>query len=285
MRISNISIFKKGFSKMIIDFHTHAFPEKIAEKAIRKLEEGMIKAQGELTLPATTDGTLTGLINSMDESGIDISVVMPIATTPSQHRTINNFAKEITDNKRIVSFGSLHPMQGDWAQTLEYIAEEGRKGIKLHPEFQDFYVDEPVIIDIVKKAKELGLYVLFHCGADLGFHPPVKCTPERLRKVIDKCGGENIIAAHLGGFKMWEDVKAYLAGTPILMDTSMTSGFLENDLMKEIITIHGADKFLFGSDSPWQTQKQSLEKLMSLGLSDEETMLITHKNAERILEG
>ena len=268
---------------MLIDFHTHAFPEKIAEKAIRKLEEGMLKAQGELILPATTNGTLSRLIETMDECGIDISVVMPIATTPSQHRTINNFAAEITDNKRIISFGSLHPMQDDWAETLCYIAEEGRKGIKLHPEFQDFFVDEPIVFDIVKKAKELGLYVLFHCGADLGFQPPVKCTPERLRKVIDKCGGENIIAAHLGGFKMWDDVKTYLAGTPIFMDTSITSGFLENDLMKEIITIHGADKLLFGSDSPWQTPKQALEKLMSLSLSEEETMLITHKNAERIL--
>ena len=268
---------------MIIDFHTHAFPEKIAEKAIRKLEEGMIQAQGELSLPANTDGTLSGLIKSMAESGVDISVVMPIATTPTQHRTINNFAAEITDNKRIFSFGSLHPMQEDWEETLSYIAEEGRKGIKLHPEFQDFFVDEPVIIDIVKKAKELGLYVLFHCGADLGFHPPVKCTPERLRKVIDKCGGDNIIAAHLGGFKMWEDVKTYLAGTPIIMDTSMTSGFLDKDLFREIVDIHGANKILFGSDSPWQTPKDALDKLLSLGLANEEIELVTHKNAERIL--
>ena len=268
---------------MLIDFHTHLFPEKIAEKAIRKLEEGMLKTQGELILPANTDGTREGLINSMNENGVDMSIVMPIATTPAQHRTINNFAAEITDNKRIISFGSLHPMQEDWEETLSYIAKEGRKGIKLHPEFQDFYVDEPIVLDIVKKAKDLGLYVLFHCGADLGFHPPVKCTPERLRKVIDKCGGENIIAAHLGSFKMWEDVKTYLAGTPIMMDTSMTSGFLENDLMKEIISIHGANKILFGSDSPWQTPKEALDKLLSLGLPDEEIELITHKNAERIL--
>ena len=268
---------------MVIDFHTHLFPEKIAAKAIQKLEEGIVRTQGSAVLTANTDGTREGLINSMNENGVDMSIVMPIATTPTQHRTINNFAKEVTDNKRIISFGSLHPMQEDWEETLCYIAGEGFKGIKLHPEFQDFYVDEPVIMDIVKKAKELNLYVLFHSGADLGYHPPVHCTPERLCKVIDKCGGENIIAAHFGGFMMWDDVKKFLAGTPIMMDTSMTSGYLDKDLFLEIASIHGTDKILFGSDSPWQTPKKSLEFLESTGLSDEDLELIKHKNAERIL--
>ena len=268
---------------MLIDFHTHTFPDSIAPKAIRKLEEGIERTQGHAVLKANTDGTLSGLVDSMNKYGVDISVVMPIATTVDQHTTINTFAKNTTDNKRIISFGSLHPREEHWDKTLEDVKELGLHGIKLHPEFQDFYVDEPIVVDIVKKAKELGLYVLFHCGADLGFHPPVKCTPERLRKVIDKCGGENIIAAHFGGFMLWNDVKTYLAGTPIRMDTSMTSGFLENDLMKEIISIHGADKILFGSDSPWQTPKDALDKLLSLGLANEEIELITHKNAERIL--
>ena len=269
---------------MLIDFHTHVFPEKIAAKAIAKLEEGIVRTQGAAVLTANTDGTLSGLINSMDKNGVHLSVVMPIATTPTQHRTINNFAAEITDNKRIISFGSLHPMQEDWAQTLCYIAEEGFKGIKLHPEFQDFYVDEPVIMDIVKKAAELNLLVLFHSGADLGYHPPVHCTPERLLRVIDKCGGENIIAAHLGGFMMWNDVKKYLAGTPIMMDTSMISGYLDKDLFCEIAAVHGADKLLFGSDSPWQTPAQALDFLMKSGLPEDELEMIKYKNAERILK-
>ncbi len=268
---------------MLIDFHTHVFPEKIAAKAIAKLEEGIVRTQGSAVLTANTDGTLSGLINSMDNHGVQLSVVMPIATTPSQHRTINNFAKEITDYKRIISFGSLHPMQEDWAETLCYIAEEGFKGIKLHPEFQDFYVDEPVIMDIVKKAAELNLYVLFHSGADLGYHPPVHCTPERLRKVIDKCGGENIIAAHFGGFMMWEDVKKHLADTPVMMDTSMTSSYLDKDLFREIVSVHGADKLLFGSDSPWQTPSESLAFLESCDLSPDELEMIKHKNAEKVL--
>ena len=112
---------------MVIDFHTHLFPEKIAAKAIQKLEEGIVRTQGSAVLTANTDGTRDGLINSMNKYGVDMSIVMPIATTPTQHRTINNFAKEVTDNKRIISFGSLHPMQEDWEETLCYIAEEGFK--------------------------------------------------------------------------------------------------------------------------------------------------------------
>lgn len=268
---------------MLIDFHTHTFPDSIAPKAIRKLEEGIERTQGHPMLKANTDGTLSGLVQSMNKYGVDISVVMPIATTTDQHTTINIFAKNTTDKKRIISFGSLHPREEHWDKTLEDVKNLGLPGIKLHPEFQDFYVDEPVICDIVKSAKELGLYVLFHSGADLGFHPPVHCTPKKLRTVIDKCGGENIIAAHFGGFMMWEDVKTYLAGTPVMFDTSMTSGFLDKDLFLEIASIHGTDKILFGSDSPWQTPCESLSFLESTGLSVTDLELIKHKNAERIL--
>ncbi len=268
---------------MLIDFHTHVFPEKIASRAIAKLEEGIVRTQGSAVLTANTDGTLSGLIDSMDKYGVDLSVVMPIATTLTQHRTINNFAHEITDGERIISFGSLHPMQDDWEETLSYIAEEGLRGIKLHPEFQDFYVDEPRVFEIVNKAKELNLLVLFHSGADLGYHPPVRCTPERLRKVIDKCGGENIIAAHFGAFNMWKDVKKHLIGTPVMMDTSMVSGYLDKELFLEIIRSHGIEKFLFGTDSPWQTPLDALTYIEDTGLTEDELEMIKYKNAKTLL--
>ena len=268
---------------MLIDFHTHVFPDKIAYRAIKKLEDGIIETQGSLVLAPKTDGTLSALLSSMDKYGVDLSVVMPIATSPSQHTTINSFAKEITDNKRIISFGSIHPMQEDWEESLDHIAKIGLCGIKMHPEFQDFYVDEPVICDIVKKCESLNLYILFHSGADLGYHPPVHCTPQRLRNVLDKTACKNIIAAHFGGFMMWNDVDKYLIGTSVMMDTSMTSGYLDRAQFKEMLRKHGAAKILFGSDSPWQSPKESLDFLMSLNLSDEENELIMHKNAEKLL--
>ncbi len=268
---------------MVIDFHTHLFPDKIAGRAIEKLTEGIFRTQGAHVLPPQTDGTRTGLLSSMEKSGVDLSVILPIATSPTQHTTINTFAKEITDNKKIISFGSIHPMQEDWEEALEHIAELKLPGIKMHPEFQDFYVDEPIILDIVKKCEKLNLLVLFHSGADMGYHPPVHCTPQRLRTVLDKTGCTNIIAAHLGAFLMWEDVDKYLIGTSVMMDTSMTNSFLDKEKCTDMIKRHGADKVLFGSDSPWQGQRAALDYLLSLNISDEEKELITHKNAERLL--
>lgn len=125
--------------------------------------------------------------------------------------------------------------------------------------------------------------MLFHAGEDYGYKPPFKCTPKRLRKLLDKTGCKNIIAAHFGSFSMWEDVDKYLIGTDVYMDTSMTCGFLDKEKCKDMIIRHGADKFLFGSDNPWQSPKDSYDYLMSLGLCEEDLELIKHKNAERIL--
>lgn len=269
---------------MLIDFHTHLFPDKIAARAIEVLKNGIIKTQGSLLLKPQTDGTKAGLLKSMEKYGVDMSIVMPIATSPTQHTSINLFAKEITDGKRIISFGSVHPRQEDWEETLENIAEIGLKGIKMHSEFQDFFVDEPVVEGIVKKCRELGLWVLFHCGEDYGYKEPFRCTPQRLRKLIDKTGCTNIIAAHFGSFRMWDDVERYLIGTDIYMDTSMTSGFLESGKGRDMIFRHGVEKFLFGSDNPWQNPGQALDFLLSMKLGKENEELIMHKNAEKILD-
>ena len=268
---------------MLIDFHTHMFPDKIAERAIESLKQGIINTHGKLLLEPQTDGTLSGLLNSMDKYGVDMSIVMPIATSPTQHTTINRFAKESTDNRRIISFGSIHPRQEDWEEALEDIAESGLKGIKMHPEFQTFFIDEPIVEKIVRKCQGLGLLILFHAGEDYGYKPPFHCTPEKLRKLIDKTGSENIIAAHFGSFSMWEDVDKYLIGTDIYMDTSMTSGFLDKDYCRDMIMRHGSDKVLFGSDNPWQNPGQAYEYLESLNLSENDLEKIKHLNAERLL--
>lgn len=268
---------------MLIDFHTHAFPDKIAERALAHLIEGMVRIHGKNELPPRTDGTVSGLLRNMDENGVDISVVLPIATTVTQHKSINDFAEAITSD-RIISFGSVHPYQEDWEEALENLSERGLKGIKLHPEFQSFYVDEPVIADIVKKAEALEMNVVLHCGVDFGYEPPVRCTPERLCKLIEKTGGSNIIAAHTGGFNMWEDVKQLIAGTPVYMDISMSDGYLSTELFEKITEKHGTDRLLFGSDSPWQSPSQGLRFLEKTSLSTDDKEKICYKNALKLLK-
>lgn len=267
---------------MIIDFHTHAFPDKIAEKAMANLEQNIIDIQGR-DYPPEGDGTLSSLLEIMKRDNIDISVVLPIATTVTQSRSINRFASEINGKNGIVSFGSLHPFQEDWEQVLEDIKKSGLLGIKLHPEYQKTYVNSPGVIRILKKAEELGLYTVFHAGRDIGMPEPVHCTPQMLRETLEYVKGDKIIAAHLGGWRMWDDVEEYLVGTPIMFDVSYTKGFIAPEQYRRIIKKHGSGKILFATDMPWQSPRVSMEFLEGANLGSEALDNIYYKNALRIL--
>lgn len=268
---------------MLIDFHTHIFPEKIAEKTIEVLKAGVLKHE-HVEAVSYYNGTKQGLLDSMAESGVDISVCLPIATKPTQTESINNFAKGSTDSK-IVSFASLHPENSDTDKILENIKLAGFCGIKLHPEFQNCYVDSSKCIKILKKAEELELYTVFHTGSDIGLPPPVHCTPLHLKNVLNYVSGKYIIAAHLGGWRMWDDVEKHLVDTEIFFDTSFIKDYIDPQQCKRIIKNHGSEKILFGSDNPWENPKDTLDFLMSLDLEREELDNITYKNALKILKG
>ncbi len=266
---------------MIIDFHTHVFPPQIAEKTLNVLKDNVYKVRG-VKVPAYTEGTVDSLKESMEKNGIDISVVMPIATRPKQTPTINEYAEKITGGN-IISFGSLHPLQDDWEQVIENLAERGFKGIKIHPQYQDVYVDSPEVIRVLEKAEKLGLYTMLHAGVDIGVPTSQLCTPKRLAKLFDYVSGKYVIAAHLGSFEMWDDVEKYLVSTNMLFDISYACSHIEKEQFLRIIKNHGADKILYGSDSPWKSQAQPFEELKKLNLSQKEMDLITHKNAMNIL--
>lgn len=267
---------------MLIDFHSHIFPDRIASGALKSLSDSIVKYQG-VRYQHYTDGTLNGILKSMEDNGVDMSVILPIATKPTQTKTINEFAKDIR-NEKVVSFGSFHPEQDDWKAVLENLAEEGFKGIKLHPEYQSFFVDSKRSIEILKKAEELGLYTVLHAGFDHGMPPPAHCQPDRLKNVLEYVSGKYIIAAHLGAFVNWDEVEKHLVGTPINFDTAFISKFIDPEQCKRIIRNHGADKILFGSDSPWQEPKTEHEFLLRLGLEKDEEDKIFYKNALKILK-
>lgn len=284
--------------KLIIDFHTHIFPDKIAEKAIKSLEENTLRKQGLMIeagapedLPqaaerflAVIPATLDGIKTSMKQNGIDASVVLPIATTLTQSKSINEFAAKINNKDGIYSFGSLHPFQNDWESVLYDIKEKGLRGIKLHPEYQQFYIDCPESLRVLKKCEELDLIVVLHAGNDVGVEPPAHCMPERLKSVLGYVSGEKIIAAHLGGWDAWDDVEKYLVGTPVYLDTAYTFFSIEKTQLLRIIKNHGSEKILFATDSPWQHQGKSVEFLSSLGLLEEELSNILGKNAKKLLK-
>ena len=268
---------------MLIDFHTHIFPEKIASGALDVLKAGVLKQENKVAI-SFYDGTKDGLLSSMMESGVDISVTLPIATKPSQTESINSFAKSASCEK-IISFASLHPANENTDTILENIKEAGFIGIKLHPEFQQCYVDSPKIIKILKKAEELKLYTVFHAGSDIGLPPPVHSKPLHLKNTLEYVSGKYIIAAHLGGWRMWDDVEKHLVGTPIYFDTAFIKDHISKEQARRIIKTHGSSKILFGSDGPWESPKDTLAFLQSLDLSASELKDITYKNAQQIIKG
>ena len=262
---------------MLIDFHTHCFPDKIAAKAIQKLS---FVSGG---LQPYTDGTLEGIKASMHREGVDISVVLGIATNGGQQQSVNDFAARLNEQEGIVAFGSVFPRSADVLDELERIKELGLKGVKLHPDYQGFRVDEQMMKPIYRKISELGLITVFHAGVDCGFAPPYGCMPENLARALDWFDSP-VIAAHWGGCACYEGVIEHLCGKKVYFDTAFGYSHMPKVFAHKIIEKHGADNILFGTDLPWHTAEMELRLLNTLGLSDDEMNKITHLNAKRLLK-
>ena len=260
---------------MFIDFHTHCFPEKIAEKAMDKLSF-------TAGIKPTTDGTLKGLLISMEESGIDKSVVLSIATNEKQQRSVNDFAASV-NGSRVIAFGSVYPDAPNALDELERIKELGLKGVKFHPEYQNFYIDDEKMKPIYKKISELGLITVFHAGADYGYPPPYHATPDRIERAL-KWFDAPVVAAHWGGLDYGEGVIKYLCGLPIYIDTSYGYGCMSKYTAQTIIEKHGTEKILFASDSPWHKPKWERFMIETLSLTQSEKEQIYYKNAIKLLK-
>ena len=266
---------------MLIDFHTHTFPDKIAAKTIQLLNQKVKDHMGLDIIPAT-DGTVACLDTVMNEHNVDLSVVLPIATKASQIDTIVSSSQKIRNN-RMISFATIHPQNENKDEMLKVIKQMGFVGIKLHPDYQDSYIDSKECIEILKLCEQLELYSVIHAGKDAGFEPPYHAMPDRIANTLNYISGKFLIAAHLGGFMAWDDVEKYLVRTDIYMDTYMTAGYIEPEQFKRIIINHGANKILFGSDIPWNYPNKTEQLIDSLGFSSEQLEKIKWRNASRIL--
>lgn len=263
---------------MIIDFHTHIFPDKIAARTIEALE-----AKAGLT--ASTDGTLKGLLGSMEAAGVDLSVILPVVTKPSQFETVNTFAASVSGMYpgKLISFGGIHPDTEDYKGELDRIKALGLKGIKIHPDYQGVMIDDVRYMNIIEYADALDLIILTHAGIDIGLPEIIHCPPDRLRKVIDKLHPKRLVAAHYGGWKDWEGVYEYLAGEDVYLDTAFTLGYIEEEIFYKILEKHGSDKVLFATDCPWGNQKKDVECFRKMSLTDEVKDKIWAKSALKLL--
>ncbi|MCM1132595.1 MAG: amidohydrolase family protein [Ruminococcus flavefaciens] len=269
------------------DFHTHAFTDTLAERAMASLTHTAETSENAETraISPCTDGTLHGLEKIMAECGISRAMILPIATKPSQQTAINNWASEITGGG-IFCCGTVHPDSDDIFQELERIKQLGLYGIKFHSEYQHFRPDEERMIPVYKKIAELGLFAVFHGGWDPLSGDEVLATPKSFANIAEKVPELTIISAHLGGMLMFDDVEEYIAGKygNILFDTGILSGYIGAEQLFRIIKTHGADKILFGSDAPWDNPQNEIDLIDSLPLNSEEKELIFHKNAENLLQ-
>lgn len=280
---------------MIIDFHTHIFPEKIAEKALKSLSDS------SRAVPYT-DGTYAGRKNSMKEAGIDYSVNLAVATKAHQVEGINNVAietKEQEYNSGIIQFGAMHVEYENVKAELRRLAEAEVKGIKIHPAFYQLNISEKRIKNIIYEASSLGLIIITHAGWDIGFPEANYIPVDSLLDIAKEISPDKMVLAHMGGWNDWEKVEEYLAGSNYYFDTAFSIGKInaredlpepmrtynmQDDDFVRLCRKHGVERILFGTDSPWADQREYVDKIKVLGFSEDEENLIFSENAKSLLQ-
>jgi len=260
----------------IIDFHAHAFPDEVAASAIPYLEE-----EGEIK--ANHDGRIASLLNLMDREGVERSVICCIATNPSQFKSIISWSKQISSD-RIIPFPSFHPEDHHAIEHIMQIKEEGFKGIKMHPYYQQFFLDDEKLFPAYEKISELGLILVMHTGFDIAFPRIRRCDPQQILNVVKRFPELKIVTTHLGAWEQWAEVEELLAGRKIYMDISYTLDQIDPETARRIILKHPKEYILFGTDSPWSGPQATYKYLQALNLGEEREELILRKNGLALLE-
>ena len=280
---------------MIIDMHTHVFPEHIAAKAVEKLGAAA-------HIRPRTDGTLNGLTDSMRRGGITYSVTQPAVTSPDSVEHLNGSLIErlpLLQEQGILPFGGMHPDYPHVRRELLRLKNAGIKGIKLHPAYQRAALDDPRNMKILCEASDLGMIVLTHAGMDIGMDDCDYASVEQILHVLKEVQPQNLILAHMGGWGNWAQVESDLAGAPVWLDTAFTYGRLEpypgmepsrhqNTVLApadfvRLCRRHGVSRILFGTDSPWQDQSEYIALLKAMELTAAEQEAILGGNAAALL--
>lgn len=263
-----------------IDFHTHAFPDALAERAVGfLLEEGRRKYD----VNAYLDGKVSSLLASMDRNNIEKSVICSIATKPGQFDPILSWSKQIA-SARIIPFPSIHPEDPQAADRVSEIRASGLKGIKFHPYYQDFDLDEKRLFPVYARIEQEGLIAVMHTGYDLAFERVKKADPEKIVRVLEAFPEMKLVTTHLGAWEDWEEVEKHLAGKKIYMEVSFSLDCIERETARRIIMNHPEDHVLFGTDSPWADQGEAIRALKSLELGPDLERRILRENGLKLLE-
>lgn len=256
---------------MIVDAHTHAFPDAVAEKAIPQLEKGG-------NIKAFLDGKVSSLLQSMDRAGVASSVICSIATKPEQFGAILKWSRSIASD-RLIPLGSVHPADPEAVAHVRAFHEAGFRGIKLHPYYQDFDLDEERLMPVYAALAECGMVLVSHTGFDVAFPRTRKADPVRIVNVIRRFPTLKFVATHLGAWEDWAEVRARLIGLPVYLEISCALEGLPPDEARAMLMAHPADRILFGTDSPWNDQSEVLARVRALDLPPDRLDGLLGRNA------
>ena len=257
-----------------IDFHCHVYPEPIARKAadnVRQFYNGL----GNPSI----DGSVQTLLDRGTKSGVEKFVVLPVAVRPSRTRHINDFIlTEAEKQPRFFGFGTVHAGMENLTGEVQYIMDKGLRGLKMHPDYQLFSIDDPRLFPVYEMIGD-KLPIIFHMGDQRYDYS----HPKRLRKVLELFPRLRVIAAHFGGYTMHEEAAQLLHDKDCYFDVSSSLMFMEEGVAERYIRKHGADRFVYGSDFPMWDPVTEMERFQRLKLTDDQKEQIAHITAERIL--
>lgn len=258
----------------IIDFHTHIYPESIARKAAQSICD-FYELEGD-----GMNGTVSQLLERGAQAGIEKYVVLPVGLKPGHVRHINEFILgEVEKHPEFVGFGTVHAAQADLLEEADFILNAGLRGIKMHPDTQMFDIDDKRLFPMYDMLQG-KIPVMLHMGDKRYSYS----HPARLRRVMQEFPGLQVIAAHFGGYSVYDEAYENLHDMNCMMDVSSSLMFMSREEAVRRIRNYGAERLLYGTDFPLWDPVQEVKRFQSLPLTGEEFDLISHKNAEVLLE-
>jgi len=258
---------------VIIDSHMHVWPDVIARRALAGPQPDMHRFG---------DGTIAGALLAMDDAGVDLAVTLNVANVASHLANVNSFAGSMAPD-RFIGFGTVHP-DLSVEENVTSLAANGLKGVKIHPLFQGFALDDRRLWAILDALR--GEYVaIIHVGEGGDAAGNERATPAMLRALIDALPGLDIVACHFGGYRQLTEAHELIQGQAVYLDTSWPPGLtsLDPKKVREIVRRHGSDHVVFASDWPMGQPSADIAAVRELLLDEDETDLILGGNMARLL--
>ncbi|NTU88540.1 MAG: amidohydrolase family protein [Actinobacteria bacterium] len=262
----------------VIDVHTHCWIEELAPRVLE-----IYKSSYKGSQTPWYNGTTVDLIRSMDESGVEKSVVLPVSTKAKQVDVINTWLESYLRHDRLIPFATVHPETENPKEVIDSLAKRGFKGIKLHPLNQDFCPQEERMFHIYDAAIDNDMIIFFHAGTGLDL-PAVRGSKKDFDAYFERYPYDKTVLAHLGGVPTLQDNPEVIHGRPGYIDLSYFINVIDDEVLVKVARAHGTKRVMFGTDGPWKSAKSDIEHLSTAGFTQEELEDILYNNAAKLLE-